>query len=393
MGLRSVATGRQGVTQPAAITRLANPPLPAGAASRRDWPVLAFAAAGAAIVTGLLLRDGAEGSAGVFAVAMALGAVFLASEFGYTAAIRAWIVRGDGANLAAGLIPIAVAALVIVPMTQLAPGYSGFVSPIGVPLILGAAIFGVGMQLANGCGSGTLYTAGGGSRRLWAALPFFCLGGVLGTLILPAALELPSFGTVDLGALAGPWGGTLATLAMVAALAAVLLRRGRFPARGKVAAGLAIGVLAALAFGLSGQPWGITMGLTVWGGKILSLLGFDLSHTTFWSWDGPKQALAASVLQSDSSLMDIGLILGAAAVAGWRGSFRGQRWPDMQGIVAACIGGLLMGIGARLAFGCNIGAFMSGLASGSLHGLVWLIAALPGCWLGIKLRPAFGLAV
>ncbi len=51
-----------------------------------------------------------------------------------------------------------------------------------------------------------------------------------------------------------------------------------------------------------------------------------------------------------------------------------------------------MGWGARIGFGCNIGAFVGGVASGSLHGWVWFAAALPGCWIGIKLRPLFGLS-
>ena len=59
---------------------------------------------------------------------------------------------------------------------------------------------------------------------------------------------------------------------------------------------------------------------------------------------------------------------------------------------AAAVGGLLMGWGARLGFGCNIGAFIGGVASGSLHGWVWFLAALPGCMIGIKLRPLFGLS-
>jgi hypothetical protein len=49
--------------------------------------------------------------------------------------------------------------------------------------------------------------------------------------------------------------------------------------------------------------------------------------------------------------------------------------------------------GARIAFGCNIGAFFSGVASTSLHGWLWIAAALPGTWLGARLRPAFGLGV
>jgi uncharacterized membrane protein YedE/YeeE len=45
-----------------------------------------------------------------------------------------------------------------------------------------------------------------------------------------------------------------------------------------------------------------------------------------------------------------------------------------------------MGYGARLAFGCNIGALFSGIASGSLHGWLWMAAALAGTALGVPLR-------
>ena len=50
-----------------------------------------------------------------------------------------------------------------------------------------------------------------------------------------------------------------------------------------------------------------------------------------------------------------------------------------------------MGIGARLAGGCNIGAYLAGIASGSLHGWMWGAVALPGTWVGLRLRPLFGL--
>ena len=57
---------------------------------------------------------------------------------------------------------------------------------------------------------------------------------------------------------------------------------------------------------------------------------------------------------------------------------------------AAALGGVLMGIGARLSFGCNIGAFLAGTASGSLHGWIWFALALAGSVLGIRLRAKFG---
>jgi uncharacterized membrane protein YedE/YeeE len=90
--------------------------------------------------------------------------------------------------------------------------------------------------------------------------------------------------------------------------------------------------------------------------------------------------------------MDIGMILGATIAAARASSFRAQAWPPLRGLVGAALGGLLMGVGARLSFGCNIGAMVGGIASGSLHGFVWFFAVLPGCWIGIRLRPWFGLA-
>ena len=66
------------------------------------------------------------------------------------------------------------------------------------------------------------------------------------------------------------------------------------------------------------------------------------------------------------------------------------QYPLMSALAAA-VGGLLMGYGARLSFGCNIGALFSGIASGSLHGWVWFAAAFAGSGLGIALRPVFGM--
>ena len=82
-----------------------------------------------------------------------------------------------------------------------------------------------------------------------------------------------------------------------------------------------------------------------------------------------------------------GLVAAAASAP-----FARNPWPPLKSIAAAALGGLLMGWGARLGFGCNIGAFVGGVASGSLHGWVWFAAALPGCLIGIRLRPLFGLS-
>ena len=328
---------------------------------------------------------------GLLLVAAALGVLFLTTNFGFTGAFRAWMTRRDGSGLAAGIAVAMVAALVIIPVVALSPGYSGFEAPIGLPLIGGAMLFGAGMQWGNGCGSGTLYTAGGGSRRMWVVLPFFCIGGLFGSLALPAAVALPALHEVVFPRILGPWIGLAVTLALAAALIALVVGRGPRPDTDRLKAAAGIGALAAVAFLLSGQPWGVTTGLTLWGAKVAAALGFDVAHTTFWSWDGPRQALAGSILAQDSSLMDIGMILGATIAAARMNTFRGQPRPPLRGFVGAAIGGLAMGFGARLSFGCNIGAMVGGIASGSLHGFIWFFAVLPGCWVGIRLRPRFGL--
>ena len=86
------------------------------------------------------------------------------------------------------------------------------------------------MQLANGCGSGTLYTVGGGSGRMLITLAFFIAGSVIGSLHLPAFLALGGIDPILASDYLGPWGGLAATWASLA-LAALVGRRDRAPAR------------------------------------------------------------------------------------------------------------------------------------------------------------------
>jgi uncharacterized membrane protein YedE/YeeE len=365
--------------------------LPRVAPRRRNLGVLALAA-GATVAIMLPLNDLPDRSLpGVLLFGLLLGAAMAGLDYGFTGGFRHLLVRGDGSVLAASLIVPAIAALVVIPVAAQGEQYGRFVAPIGVSLVLGAAIFGMGMQLSNGCGSGTLVAAGQGSRRMWVTLPFFCLGGVLGSLVFPEALRLPSLGRVDLPGLLGPWGGLAATEALLAATAAVLLRGAR-PQSRLVGASAAIGALAGGLFLVSGEPWGITMALTLWGAKTLQAGGVPLGSTEFWSWPWAAAMLTGPVLATHGTVSNLGLILGALAVAAARGELRHATPIGWHGAMGAAVGGMLMGVGARLSFGCNVGAFVGGLSSGSLHGLAWMLAALPGCWLGIHLRPIVGLS-
>lgn len=366
--------------------------------SRRDWPFLIAAVLAAAVLVALVLIDGQPAAAALLIFGFALGAVFLKAEFSFTASWRRLIVRGQADGFLGGLLLIAIAAGAIVPVAALVPGFGGAIAPIGPSLIIGAFVFGIGMQLANGCGSGTLYTVGGGSGRMLLTLAFFIAGSVVGSLQLPAFLRLGGIDPILASNIFGPWGGLAATwmsLALAALIAIVIAkRRGAsfVPSRRIVFGAVAIGLLSIAVFAAGHHPWSVTFGFTVWGAKLAALLGADFSGAEFWQWAGPKRALGDSILSDTSSLTDLGMIFGAMAAAAVSAPFARNAWPPLKSLAAAALGGLLMGWGARLGFGCNIGAFIGGIASGSLHGWVWFAAALPGCLIGIKLRPSFGLS-
>ena len=367
------------------------------AVARIDWPFLVVAILAIATFTALVTLDGHPASAGLLFTGFALGVVFLKAEFSFTASWRRFIQRGEAGGLIGALLLIAVAAIVVVPVSALVPGFGGAIAPLGPSLLIGAFVFGIGMQLANGCGSGTLYTVGGGSGRMLIALAFFIVGSVIGSLHLPAAMALGGIDPVIAAQYLGPWGGlaaTLASLAAAAAIVAIVARRrgGSVVPSGKIVIGaVLIGFLSIAAFLAGGHPWSVTFGFTLWGAKIATALGADLSAAEFWQWPGPKYALSESILSDTSSLTNLGMIFGAMAAATMQPFARGP-WPSLKSLAAAAVGGLLMGWGARLGFGCNIGAFVGGVASGSLHGWIWFAVALAGCAVGIKLRPLFGLS-
>jgi hypothetical protein len=372
--------------------------LAAPAGVRRDWFFLGGAGIAAALLVALVLLDGQPASAALILLGFMLGISFFKAEFSFTAAWRRFLVRGEAGGLIGAFLLIAVAAVAIVPVAAIVPGFGGAIAPLGPSLVIGAFVFGIGMQLANACGSGTLYTVGSGAGRMLIALAFFIVGSVVGSLHLPAFLALGGIDPIIASRYLGAWGGLAVTLASLAAAAALVVaiarRRGAnyTPSRTIVIGAIVIGAISIGVFLAGGHPWSVTFGFTVWGGKIATALGFDLSGAEFWQWPGPKRALADSVLSDTSSLTDLGMIFGAMAAAAALRPFARTAWPPLGSLLAAAIGGLLMGWGARIGFGCNIGAFVGGVASGSLHGWIWFAAALAGCTVGIRLRPVFGLS-
>jgi uncharacterized membrane protein YedE/YeeE len=285
----------------------------------------------------------------------------------------------------------------------------GSVSPAGVAVLAGAFIFGLGMQLGGGCASGTLYTAGGGSVRMLVTLLAFIVGSIIGTAHTAWWTAQPSLPPLSLVTLYGSFGGLAISLSAFAAIAyaTVVLERRRHGRlidsdrasrwlRGPwplVAGAIGLAVVNIATLLIAGRPWGVTSAFALWGAKAASAMGVAVHTWPYWTTPAQRAALDGSVLNDVTSVMNFGIVLGALLASLLAGRFAPAWRVPMRSLTAAVLGGLLLGYGARVAFGCNIGAYFSGIASGSLHGWLWLPAAFAGSALGTQLRPIFGLSV
>jgi uncharacterized membrane protein YedE/YeeE len=347
-------------------------------------------------------------------VGAALGLTLYHAAFGFTSAWRVFITQRRGAGLRAQMVMLAVAVVLFFPAlgagSLFGSPVTGLVAPAGVSVVFGAFIFGIGMQLGGGCASGTLFTVGGGNARMLITLLFFIIGSLIATHHVDWWFSLPSFPATSIVKTFGVLPALVFSLALFALIAFVTVtlekrRHGQLEApvtsehvglrrflRGPWpliwgAVGLALLNYATLA--LAGRPWGITSAFALWGAKVASGLGVDVGSWAFWQMPANAKALAAPVWEDITTVMDIGIMLGALLAAGLAGRFAPNLKIPTRSIVAAVIGGLLLGYGSRLAYGCNIGAYFSGIASGSLHGWLWLVAAYIGNVAGVRIRPFF----
>lgn len=357
--------------------------------------------------------DGDWRGLALVAIGGGLGLSLFHAAFGFTAAYRNFILERDISGLAAQAVMLALAMLLFAPVLAAGGAFGqpagGFVAPLDAGLFFGAFVFGIAMQIAGGCASGTLFTAGGGNARMVVVLVFFCAGSWWATLDLPFWQSLPALlPPVSLGERLGY---PAAVALQLAALGGILwlLRRagGRFvrPLWGegfgwrRLATGpwpivLGAVMLALLNFATlltKGAPWGITWGFALWGAKAAAAFGWDPAGSPFWGADWRNGPLGASVLAEPTSLMNLAIILGAGMAAALAGKIRPVLAMGWRPLAAAVLGGLMLGYGARLAYGCNIGAFFSGVASTSLHGWVWILLAMAGNVVGVRLRPFFRL--
>lgn len=371
----------------------------------------------ALVLGGVIFTKSGQVPAILFALGLALGFVLFHSRFGFTSAWRQLVAVRQGKALRAHMLMLAVACTLFAPILANGIGFKDVptmptLAPIGFGLFVGSFLFGVGMQLGGSCASGTLFAIGSGHTAILLTLAGFIGGATLGAYQFPWWMEQPSHAPVSLtdwfGGYAGAWAASLVLMAAIVGATYLLARNRAVPeiepapvahgpsraVRGAwplwVGALLLAGLNAATLF-VSGGAWGVTFAFSLWGSKILDAIGVDVLSWGFWQDPANLAKYNAGILAEKTSVMDFGIIIGALVASSAAGAFVLHRKVPLRLAVGAVIGGLLMGYGARIAFGCNIGAYFGGIASFSLHGWLWGVMAIVGTYVGLAFRPLLGL--
>jgi uncharacterized protein len=293
-------------------------------------------------------------------IGAALGALMTRGKVCFNAGLRRAAFERDATVLRVFAVAIAV-QLVLLPLLALAGVALAPVGLFPVAQIVGGLVFGAGMALAGGCIAGILWKSGAGSIATAVAIAGFALGELFirgpGRQLL-ADLDRsrpPGSATLD-GALGLPYEPVAAVLGLLALL--VLLAR----RRDGLALGLGLGALSALA----------------WATADWIKAGYGLGFT------GTAASFAAAVTDGDPSLLGWSVFLAVGVVAGAAVTAGGPlRRPDAARLARALAGGLLMGVGASMAHGCNIGLGLAGIPTLSL-GSMLAVACMAGAALAVR---------
>ena len=154
---------------------------------------------------------------------------------------------------------------------------------------------------------------------------------------------------------------------------------------------IAAGILSTYSFGITGTFWAVTGEFTRWGGQLLQLFGV---HAEEWGYFKIIH-LEGSPLTRIDGMMILGMFGGCFAAALWANNVKLRMQRSRIRIMQAIIGGIIDGFVARLAMGCNLAAFFTGIPQFSLHAWFFAIATAIGSWFGARftLLPIFRIPV
>jgi hypothetical protein len=268
-------------------------------------------------------------------------------------------------------------------------------------LLLGGALFGVGMTMAGGCANKNLLRLGGGSLRSLVVLVFLGIAAYMtlkglfaqwrASFLDPVSIDLSALGMKSqslaelLSRLTGLPAKTMLLVTAVAvflALAVFTLKDKRFRGNtAQVIGAVLLGLIVCAGWYLTGHLGFAenpeTLEMTYFGTNTRTLESMSFVAPTAYS-------LELLMLWTDKSLRvtfgvasAIGVVLGSLAWALSAKSFRWEGFASLEDLRNQLIGAMLMGFGGVTAMGCTVGQGMTGvstLAIGSFLALAGIIA-------------------
>lgn len=313
------------------------------------------------------------------AVGLLFGFVLQRGRFCMYTAFRDILLIRDLTLFKAYLLALAIQTVLIHLFQEL--GWLSFFLPsfFWLSAMVGGFIFGLGMTLAGGCSSSSYYRIGEGMVGSFVVVVMFIIAAAAtsGGALMPLAAMLRSV-RIDMGENSAtishvlglnPW---LLMLFLFLPLAVWLYRsHSSPPQRGWTwkRTGVGLGLVAALAWLAS-----------AWSGD----LHYGLRMT------GPSASLLFYLAGGDAGNLNwgvfeiIGIPIGAFFAAQWSREFQ-WRAPKPARLMQQALGGAVMGIGAVMAGGCNIGNSLTGMGVLSLTSLVATVFLILGTWSGTYL--------
>ncbi|MDY0393395.1 selenium metabolism membrane protein YedE/FdhT [Virgibacillus halophilus] len=143
---------------------------------------------------------------------------------------------------------------------------------------------------------------------------------------------------------------------------------------------LLAGILSAVYFGLTSTVWAVTGEFTRLGGHVLQWFGVDISSWTYFDMVHMK---GTTWTRPDGWIV-WGMFIGALVMVLLSNNFKIRFPRQKRRYVQGLVGGIIAGFGARLALGCNLAAFFTGVPQFSIHSWIFIVATGIGTYLGAK---------
>ena len=381
------------------------------------------------LILGYTVYTGTHGEAVFWLAGIAFGITVQRSRFCFTSAFRDFFLLGQTRILKGMLVGLAVCTVGFVMVMSTVSPNPGFgaapsdanVLPVGLSTLIAGTLFGIGMVLAGGCVSGSLYRMGEGYVGSWLAI-----GGVMvGLFLLNNSWNwwwdnlISSEPQIWMPAEISYTGALVLTTFLLATLLYLAVWRERRATAGfvmpeikrksqennpanttseitgyfrnifrkewsPIVGGIALGIINILLF-IRFRPLGVVGEISRWTTSLSSSLGLQELHLKGMEGLGAcAMTVAEGSWFTSGFFLNFGIVAGALASALFAREFKWRIPQSPIRYVQSIVGGVIMGYGAGLGLGCTLGAFFSAVPSLALNGWVYAVGLAVGAYLGVQ---------